>query len=611
MLRYKAVAVLAAISALVPLFYLSQWTHLDDDQNKMTSSSKPRTYRLPTEEALNQTSSSLPRKQLIGGNISDNNARISALNTQAFVRFCHSDKDVKHDHGNGDGDDDGGDDNFDSYNEWIEYIKSSGNKGEQTSERDERRPRFLERPWRNWIINLTAMAEPCDRHVHTSAHCLEFLAREHEYLIPSPAAAPSLIDENSVNSSSITMDFHIFWRGPITDKLSLSAHAFLFTQPLDRARLHLWIDSTALPNGLPEDYFKNNFAAPLVTEPLNRFVIIHHWDQAEELAYAYGGGQPQRQRIEQPLKELGVTLSFSSRSVQPVALSDEARFLILNRHGGIYLDADVMLQKDMSPFYDAGVEFAYEWSNTEMYNTAVLRLFPGSLVARRVLDGAKLREAEIFEEKLKMLLEQMIEGEEGDIDVEGDGEDQEGLKPGKEGYRGGGKKEKKVYNKKVRVLDASTTSRNRGRKLKTPRGMRPDEVYHPARLRSYLRPDKKMEGNGLTMMPTAFFDPLWLRVDHAEATGSSDLEKMVQDLHSFPDAFSAIEAVCPAQVNSEDDFPAGPEVFFTGAYAYHWHNNWLASIEPRSWMGLMRKAYDDFVTGQRPNLYGEYFSDYL
>ncbi|ORY96012.1 hypothetical protein BCR41DRAFT_365039, partial [Lobosporangium transversale] len=152
--------------------------------------------------------------------------------------------------------------------------------------------------------------------------------------------------------------------------------------------------------------------------------------------------------------------------------------------------------------------------------------------------------------------------------------------------------------------------------------MRPNEIYHPARLRGYLSPQSggnTLHGNGLVMMPTAIFDPLWLRVDNAESSIGllDDSERMMEDLRSFPDAFSDPDAVCPAQVNkshhrgneNEKDFAAGPEVFFTGAYAYHWHNNWRTPIDPDSWIGLMRKAYDGFLAGERPNLYGEWLRD--
>jgi len=109
-----------------------------------------------------------------------------------------------------------------------------------------------------------------------------------------------------------------------------------------------------------------------------------------------------------------------------------------------------------------------------------------------------------------------------------------------------------------------------------------------------------------------------------------DTDKMVEDLRRFPNAFlGTASAVCPkaapahlkadaddtTRIGDDDmekgnnqEFTAGPEVFFTGAFAYHWHNHWLMPIDPRGWMGLMRQAYDDFVTGQRPNPYGEWFS---
>ncbi|KAF9926820.1 hypothetical protein FBU30_003674 [Linnemannia zychae] len=528
------------------------------------------------------------------------------MNSQAFVRFCNSnppsaDTPVSSSPSVP---------TFSSYNQWIEFInhKNAVNPAVQPTEDNDtgsngekEELKYLDRPLRNWIVNLTAIAEPCDRRIHSSAHCLNFLTREHQYLIPT----------RQTSEEPATMNFHIFWRGPITDKLSLSSFSFLFTQPLDRSHLHLWIDSADLPNGAPEDYTKNKFAAPMVTAPLNQFITIHAWDQAAEIAFSYPT-DPSVQSDENTKnginnKKSGQEPGSSTTDpVKPVALSDEARFLILNRHGGIYLDADVLLLKDMSPFFDSGYEFAYEWSSTGMYNTAILRLFPNSSVARRILDGAKTRELELLQAKLK---EQRAsqEDQEEENDSEFEDEVEESL------------------SKKASGLVAG----NKPRRL-AKREMRPEEIYHPARLRAYLRPeDGKIEGNGLIMMSTPVFDPLWLRVDHAEAKKSNDPERMIEDLHSFPDAFSAAaNAVCPRQFPKNDDddninninnnnddmsekkeFSAGPEVFLTGAYAHHWHNNWMTTIDKKSWMGLMRTAFDDFVEGRRPNLYGEWFRD--
>ncbi|KAF9121867.1 hypothetical protein BGW39_010206 [Mortierella sp. 14UC] len=654
LVQYRTVAILAAISALATLFYLSEWTRVDSERDRQQAQQAPLQQQqqqqqqqtpqyqqpgpivtiphsnYPQQEPQQQQQQEKPPAKRPGTTthsgllVSDKNARIAAMNSQAFVNFCNSipptppttlttlptassPDSIP---------------TFDSYKEWIDFINrknsvrqdatttpvDAGNNNNNNNKAD---LEFLERPLRNWVVNMTAISEPCDRHIHTSAHCLDFLTREHQYLTPI----------RRTSEEQAPMNFHIFWRGPFTDKLSLSSFSFLFTQPLDRSHLHLWIDSADLPEGLPEDYTQNVFAAPMVRAPLNQFVTIHAWDQAAEIAYSYGeepsmqaandddnstkNDENEGEQEEGKLREQG-SLAQEQAPVKPVALSDEARFLILNRNGGIYLDADVLLLKDMSPFFDSGIEFAYEWSNTGMYNTAILRLFPGSSVARRILDGAKERELELLKAKFKeQRARQDEQNEENGVEYEEEEGEETDVK--KKASSTG-----PVAGDKIILKTATTAS-----SLLSKREMRPEEIYHPARLRAYLRPeDSKLEGNGLTMMPTPVFDPLWLRVDRAEAKKSKDPERMIEDLHSFPDAFSAkANAVCPRQfptdANNDDkiEFSAGPEVFLSGAYAHHWHNNWLTSITAKSWMGLMRAAFDDFVEGRRPNLYGEWFQD--
>ncbi|CAO3572000.1 unnamed protein product [Mortierella alpina] len=577
-LQYRSVAILAAVSAFATLFYLSLWSHLgqaDQDTHGPSRSIWPNilhpkehpTDQLPQQQQKHTTPQpgQQPQQQQQQHQqqqqlVSENNARVTALNTQAFAAFCNSKPSgVKPE--------------FASYREWIDYIN---NKNSKWVREKQQHPLFLERPLANWVVNLTAMNDQCNRLVHTSAHCLDYLTREHEYLIPS--------------------------------KISEA-------QPLKRAHLHLWIDSADLPDGAPEDYTQNPYAAPLVKEPLNRFITFHVWDQAAEHAYSYGEDEDNSTHaLERQLMSLSSPEEQDDQPVKPVALSDEARFLILNRNGGIYLDADVLLLKDMSPFHDSGIEFAYEWSHTRMYNTAILRLYPGSSVARRILDGAKNREMEILRKKLQQM-QAASETSEDDV-----AEKQQALAAAAaaQGQKTRPKtkveivRQPKIRTKKTLLLNRRSAAHPERAQLSRRGEMRPEEIYHPARLRTYLRPqDSKIEGNGLEMMPPAFFDPLWLRIDRAETKETQDTDRLVEDLHSFPDAFTNVDAVCPRQEDDEVDFSAGPEVFLTGAYAYHWHNNWETAIEPRSWMGLMKQAYDDFVNARRPNLYGEWFEEQL
>ncbi|KAF9407396.1 hypothetical protein BGZ94_002707 [Podila epigama] len=580
---------------------------------------------------------------------------------------------------------------FGSYEEWIQFIRSKHMGQEPLTEpvssvmtepshlnkprkKLRRRPFFLERPLRGWIVNMTAIQEPCNRHNHSSAHCLAYLAEEHAYLVPSRQARKlpnSSQARKKLLDPSPPMDFHVFWKGPVTDKLSMSVHSFLFTQPLDRARMHVWIDSSDLPGGVPEDYEKNEYARPLVSPAVQEYVIFHAWDQKELEAFAYGpvpsSPQPEGQErvtegttgtTETPGAKT-VTVTSGRPIAPPVALSDEARFLLLYRYGGMYLDADVLLLKDMSPFYEAGREFAYEWSNTEMYNTAILRLNKHSSVARRILDGAKAREKEILEAELRnrvgdsgpetaelFSLQKEHPPQEPPKDSNIEAQQQasapsQASPPHPPPPLSMGSTPSMSTESNNADADNDGIGSSEGDSLFLPsanaagvmatiashrltkRGeMRPKEIYHPARLRKYLRPeDSSLENNGLTMLPVAIFDPLWLRVDKADHIDSinneeqeeqeeEEKDQMMEALKSFPDAFTDREAICPGQTLGREGpftFGAGPEVFFSGAYAYHWHNNWKTPIEDESWMGLMRQAYHDFTLGKRPNLYGEWF----
>ena len=62
-----------------------------------------------------------------------------------------------------------------------------------------------------------------------------------------------------------------------------------------------------------------------------------------------------------------------------VALSHAVHFVVLHKLGGVHIDADILLLRDLQPFYE--YDFAYQWSNRNEYNTAILRLFPRSHIS--------------------------------------------------------------------------------------------------------------------------------------------------------------------------------------------------------------------------------------
>jgi len=67
-------------------------------------------------------------------------------------------------------------------------------------------------------------------------------------------------------------------------------------------------------------------------------------------------------------------------------VSDAVRFVVLHKYGGMYIDADILLLRDLQPFYMH--EFAYRWSTLHEFNTAVLRLHSKSNISSKLLDLA-------------------------------------------------------------------------------------------------------------------------------------------------------------------------------------------------------------------------------
>ncbi|KAF9118341.1 hypothetical protein BG015_006674, partial [Linnemannia schmuckeri] len=107
LIQYRTVAVLAAVSALATLFYLSEWTRIDPDaMNRRPQYQPPHQHQqppivtIPKLEGQQQqrppphTNNNNGNKPAVGAPkptfVSDKNARIAAMNSQAFVNFCNS-----------------------------------------------------------------------------------------------------------------------------------------------------------------------------------------------------------------------------------------------------------------------------------------------------------------------------------------------------------------------------------------------------------------------------------------------------------------------------------------------------------------------------------------
>lgn len=97
----------------------------------------------------------------------------------------------------------------------------------------------------------------------------------------------------------------------------------------------------------------------------------------------------QSDSLDSELFSRGGTNSASEYDRPSVVLSDMARFVLLHRFGGIYLDADTIFLRDWEELWGWRGAFAYRWSRLKLYNTAVLKMSRGSALGSMIFRTAK------------------------------------------------------------------------------------------------------------------------------------------------------------------------------------------------------------------------------
>ena len=181
--------------------------------------------------------------------------------------------------------------------------------------------------------------------VNTTVECLKKLA---EYDVKK---VHFIFDEKNTDF----IYYHTFWQ-PVKSKshhlnvMKLNILSYLATQNLTRTRLIVW----SLQKLSVEDEIKQEFVKYIKSGVL-QFRIL----DLKKLCMKGVFG----------LKYQYCTQVTNSNLI---LLSDFVRFLVLYNFGGIYFDGDVLLLRDMIPFWDK--TFVYRWSYTESYNTAVMGL---------------------------------------------------------------------------------------------------------------------------------------------------------------------------------------------------------------------------------------------
>lgn len=457
--------------------------------------------------------------------------------------------------------------------------------------------------------------------------------------------------------------FHMFWAGPFTDKPYMAIMSYLFTQNLGldkgvqdvadsvggtcRPQFWVWINpgpAASVPNPAAKtDMYRtlatNPWSAPFLHERFRDVVKFKMWNTTEQLdgipelkpfwrnmeifnsggnvynhkhasgnvqntgdveeqeadeqeaddeaakaaheaanadedhvdedANADEGSDEAAQEEKKKKDTLFAKVGSSSESDYDrlsVILSDMARFVLTHRFGGVYLDADTLFLRDWEELWNYRGQFAYRWSWHQKYNTAVLKLHKGSALGTFLF---------------KTALENGLD-------------------------------------------------------------------FHPMTVSRYLQ-DAGLD-KLLIRIPDALFDPAWL-----------NMERYQRDRPPFPyfPEFSHFFSNDKSLTGGPE--PLGFDGFFRGAYSYHFHNFWWLPFDPArdypdlgerfskgemalrqakaeaaaagadagaaakvkaekldlanenddddlSWSTTLKRTFEAFVRGERPNMYGEWIT---
>ncbi|CAF4957224.1 unnamed protein product [Rotaria sp. Silwood1] len=217
------------------------------------------------------------------------------------------------------------------------------------------------------FVDLVKLKNLCEN--MTTIQCLYYLHRNQtDYLQPLSADETRLFKETYCTENNKVL-FHTFWgKTRFLNNQILQMHilSFLYTQNLQCCRLIVWL-WPPLDSRIKQLY--DQLYAPHV-EFRTTMSVAEKLRELDIYVGSHWSGLPWRWFI--PYRAL---------------FSDVLRFIILHEFGGIYIDVDALLLRDLQPFFS--YEFGYRWSFLNGFNTGVLRLFAKSNVSSIIINRAR------------------------------------------------------------------------------------------------------------------------------------------------------------------------------------------------------------------------------
>ena len=229
----------------------------------------------------------------------------------------------------------------------------------------------------------------------------------------SPLSNPSAPTLNSCLGAVVP--FHVYWTGSATWRVELFIKAYLYTQNLPCSRLYIWLDSDRAPDAVYEMLCNDLIFARFLPLVYRRDIVLKAWKFPDRISIPdisdpdMTGSKTPNRTIRTRIAtsndiqatrnhnnlyeshESELILDPTSADFTAVQISDAVRFFVLHHYGGIYLDMDVLLLRDMRPLVLSNHAFAEQWAERcepHDYNTAVLSLAANSSLSTYLLRGA-------------------------------------------------------------------------------------------------------------------------------------------------------------------------------------------------------------------------------
>ncbi|KAI9743018.1 MAG: hypothetical protein M1818_003313 [Claussenomyces sp. TS43310] len=392
--------------------------------------------------------------------------------------------------------------------------------------------------------------------------------------------------------------FHGYWTGPSTWRLELFIKAYLYTQNLPCSRLWIWLDCDKDPNAISRMLEQDAEFARFLPMVERGDIVLKAWNFPSRIPLPPGDNTDGKGYYSTPGKmnlagEVAVAdglmrdaegqewlvLTDKQKTFLPVAISDAVRFVVIHLHGGVYLDVDVVLLRDMRPLVIGEAHsFAERWgahASPGDYNTAIMSLTANSSLSSYFVRGA-VRMGMNFHPRVLGLMA-VKDGQNHEFDM-----------------------------LETALFDPLWTEFDHDRlgPCNTPclrdytmvfKGSR-DAFPNDDEWDGYSGP-----GSDMTLQ---IGNKESAKIGRRAALRIPKPGKQIGTVKTFDE-----RALANAVYRIEEDYyPPGNrtlENFFKGSWSYHVHNQWLRHPEPSSWLNVIQRAHDDYFAATRTNVYGE------